>query len=232
MINTTIRKKTVAEAVHSPEFFEVFLVDENPVDNLVHARIFQKASFSSKLYPFQRMEYVLDKIKKRVKWSIPLPGLMIVSIDFRNTLEFVKFYHQLQDIPGANEIKLVLMSCLADIKYFKPLTEANIDLTLLAKPLSKEKIIELIHLKSIIMPENTGHPNEVPVTKKAYSNEDITVYWQPHLCTHSGNCIRQLPQVFDIQKKPWINVKNERSEKIAATVKACPSGALSFEKNK
>ncbi len=230
MRDTITQKKTGKDKAHSPGFFEVFLVDENPVDNLVHAKIFQKAGFAIKLYAFRRMEYVLDKIRKRVKWDIPLPDLMIVSIDFRNTIEFVKSYHQLKDIPNTDKTRIVLMSCLAEIKYFKPLMEANIELALIAKPLCKEKIVEMIPPKYTTMPKTINHPNEVPISKKSYTNEDITVYWQPHLCAHSGNCIRQLPRVFDIEKRPWINLHHESPENIINAVKACPSGALSFEK--
>jgi len=63
---------------------------------------------------------------------------------------------------------------------------------------------------------------------KKYSNGEITVVWQSGLCTHSGNCFRGLPQVFDPRKQPWITPDNATSEQIIAQVKRCPSGALSI----
>jgi uncharacterized Fe-S cluster protein YjdI len=66
------------------------------------------------------------------------------------------------------------------------------------------------------------------VTKK-YSNGDVTVVWQSAKCIHSGNCVRNLPEVFKPQSSPWINVDNASSEAIVAAVAKCPSGALSIQ---
>jgi uncharacterized Fe-S cluster protein YjdI len=65
---------------------------------------------------------------------------------------------------------------------------------------------------------------------KEYSNGEITVVWQSGKCIHSGNCVRNLPDVFQPNKQPWINVANAGSEAIVATVAKCPSGALSIKK--
>jgi uncharacterized Fe-S cluster protein YjdI len=64
--------------------------------------------------------------------------------------------------------------------------------------------------------------------KKKYSNGEVEVLWQSHLCTHSGVCFRGLPEVFDPRKKPWVTPENATSEQIVAQVKKCPSGALSI----
>ncbi|MBS1525679.1 MAG: (4Fe-4S)-binding protein [Bacteroidetes bacterium] len=69
------------------------------------------------------------------------------------------------------------------------------------------------------------------ITKK-YENGEITVTWQPHLCAHSGNCVRGLPAVFDNTAKPWINIHKADSNAIIDQVKRCPSGALSVTQNK
>jgi len=67
--------------------------------------------------------------------------------------------------------------------------------------------------------------------KKEYKNKDITVVWQPDLCFHSENCIKGSPQVFDMNRRPWIDLSTESTNKIIETVKKCPSGALSFYSN-
>src|SRR5262245_5839910 len=64
---------------------------------------------------------------------------------------------------------------------------------------------------------------------KRYSNGEITVVWQPHLCIHSANCARGLPQVFDPRRRPWIDPRAATSAEIVAQVGRCPSGALSIE---
>lgn len=66
---------------------------------------------------------------------------------------------------------------------------------------------------------------------KNYSNGEITVVWQSGKCTHSGNCVRNLPQVFNTRERPWIKVANASTAEIIATVNKCPSGALSIIKN-
>lgn len=67
--------------------------------------------------------------------------------------------------------------------------------------------------------------------KKKYTNGEITVVWEPEKCIHSMICFNGLPQVFDPQKRPWVNIEGAKSDEIAEQVKACPSGALSFYQN-
>ena len=35
-----------------------------------------------------------------------------------------------------------------------------------------------------------------------YTNGEIVVVWQPHLCIHSGVCVRMLPEVYNPQERP------------------------------
>ena len=37
---------------------------------------------------------------------------------------------------------------------------------------------------------------------KKYSNDDITVVWEPAKCIHSAICFNGLSQVFDPNKRP------------------------------
>ncbi|MFY7899197.1 MAG: (4Fe-4S)-binding protein [Chitinophagaceae bacterium] len=67
--------------------------------------------------------------------------------------------------------------------------------------------------------------------KKEYSNNEITVVWQPNKCIHSAKCWRGddgLISVFNPRNKPWININGANSEAIINKIKQCPSGALSF----
>jgi uncharacterized Fe-S cluster protein YjdI len=66
---------------------------------------------------------------------------------------------------------------------------------------------------------------------RKYSNEEITVLWQPKKCTHSANCVKSLRPVFDPKRQPWIEMDNGTTEEIITTVNNCPSGALSFTFN-
>ncbi|WP_211196223.1 (4Fe-4S)-binding protein [Flavobacterium sp. H122] len=70
--------------------------------------------------------------------------------------------------------------------------------------------------------------------KKEYTNGEITVVWQPQKCIHSTICWKGekgLSQVFNPQKKPWINIDGSDSQIIMEKIDQCPSGALSYYKN-
>jgi len=69
-------------------------------------------------------------------------------------------------------------------------------------------------------------------TIKKYTNGEITVVWQPDKCIHSANCLNGLPEVFDPDKRPWVNILGADTERIIEQVKKCPSGALSYFINK
>jgi uncharacterized Fe-S cluster protein YjdI len=62
---------------------------------------------------------------------------------------------------------------------------------------------------------------------KEYTNGEITVVWQPHMCIHSKICWKGLLPVFDPRRKPWVDMDAVSSERIVAQVNQCPSGALS-----
>ena len=61
---------------------------------------------------------------------------------------------------------------------------------------------------------------------QTYKSPDITVTFDPTVCTHSGACVRGLPSVFDIRQKRWIRLEGASPDEIDAQVARCPSGAL------
>lgn len=63
---------------------------------------------------------------------------------------------------------------------------------------------------------------------KEYTNGEIIVEWRSELCNHSGICLSELPSVFDVLDRPWINMKGASTEEIMATVDACPTRALAW----
>jgi uncharacterized Fe-S cluster protein YjdI len=66
---------------------------------------------------------------------------------------------------------------------------------------------------------------------KHYTNSEITVVWQPGLCTHSKNCWKGLIAVFNPKEQPWIKMEAGSTDDIIAQVNKCPSGALTFYRN-
>lgn len=63
---------------------------------------------------------------------------------------------------------------------------------------------------------------------KEYRSKDIVVYWEPDRCSHSAVCLNQLPQVFDLHQRPWVNIEAASPEDIIRTIDNCPSGALKY----
>lgn len=64
---------------------------------------------------------------------------------------------------------------------------------------------------------------------KRYSKGELTVVWKPKLCIHSEKCFKGLANVFDPNRRPWINLDNADTEAIKEQVRLCPSGALSYD---
>ncbi|MCK9612550.1 MAG: SDR family NAD(P)-dependent oxidoreductase [Bacteroidales bacterium] len=63
---------------------------------------------------------------------------------------------------------------------------------------------------------------------KHYSNGEITIVWTPKLCTHVAYCFTELPEVFDISERPWINPLGATTKRIIQQVERCPTGALTY----
>ncbi|MDX2046151.1 MAG: (4Fe-4S)-binding protein [Chitinophagaceae bacterium] len=64
-----------------------------------------------------------------------------------------------------------------------------------------------------------------------YTNGEVTVLWKPEVCIHSAVCIKGLPGVFNVQRKPWIDMSLSDTKGIVEQVRKCPSGALSYVMN-
>ena len=64
--------------------------------------------------------------------------------------------------------------------------------------------------------------------RKSYAGKRITIHDNRALCAHAGACTDNLKSVFRMHAKPWIDPDGAAAEEIVATIRKCPSGALSY----
>ncbi|MFI6873563.1 (4Fe-4S)-binding protein [Streptomyces sp. NPDC050400] len=67
------------------------------------------------------------------------------------------------------------------------------------------------------------------MTRKPYPGNLVTVTFDGQRCLHAAECVRGLPQVFDTERRPWIQPDAAPADEVAAVVRRCPSGALRYE---
>ena len=56
----------------------------------------------------------------------------------------------------------------------------------------------------------------------------LQVLWDATRCIHTGICLQRLPEVFDVNARPWVDLTGAEGEAIAETIRACPTGALRY----
>ncbi|MCP5420708.1 MAG: CDGSH iron-sulfur domain-containing protein [Gammaproteobacteria bacterium] len=60
--------------------------------------------------------------------------------------------------------------------------------------------------------------------------EHVIVRYVAKRCIHAAECVKGLPQVFDVKRKPWIDANAASADAIAEVISRCPSGALQLER--
>lgn len=61
---------------------------------------------------------------------------------------------------------------------------------------------------------------------RVYSHGPLTVEWWADRCVHCEHCVTSLPAVFNLERRPWVDLSGADSSKILEACEACPSKAL------
>ena len=63
---------------------------------------------------------------------------------------------------------------------------------------------------------------------RSYPGPGITIHDNRSICAHAAHCTDGAPTVFKYGEKPWIDPAGAPAAAIVATIRCCPSGALSY----
>lgn len=66
---------------------------------------------------------------------------------------------------------------------------------------------------------------------KEYPAPGITIWFDKIRCRHFAECLRGLPEVFEVGRKPWVRPELGEPSEIARVVRLCPTGALHYRLN-
>ncbi len=76
--------------------------------------------------------------------------------------------------------------------------------------------------------ENDINKVTIKDKRRDYPGKEITIHDNRKICSHAAECVNNLPPVFKLGSRPWINADGSGLQDIINTIRKCPSGALSY----
>lgn len=117
-------------------FDAVFLVDDDPINNLINRRLLGKTGISSRIEEFQGGQDALEKINE-LHPGVSLLIFLDINMPVLNGWEFLNRY--LKTYPDRND-KIVILSSSIDFQDRQKADEYPIVSGFLEKPLTTDKI--------------------------------------------------------------------------------------------
>lgn len=78
--------------------------------------------------------------------------------------------------------------------------------------------------------EDRGGTPEGPDRLFSYDGAEVSVTFNPRLCSHAAECGRLASHIFNPSQKPWVLPDKGTVAEVEAVVTACPSGALALKR--
>lgn len=63
---------------------------------------------------------------------------------------------------------------------------------------------------------------------RTYESDDLVVEYDVKRCIHAAECVHGLPDVFDPERRPWIDPTEAAAADVVRVVERCPTGALHY----
>ena len=82
--------------------------------------------------------------------------------------------------------------------------------------------------QNVNLNENDTNKLTIKNKRRDYVGKEITIHDNRKICSHAKECVNNLPSVFKLRSKPWIDSDGSKMQDIINTVRKCPSGALSY----
>lgn len=117
-------------------FDAIFLVDDDPINNLINNRLLNKVKVTEKIEEFLEGQYAIERISQ-----IPLDKNILIFLDINmpvmNGWEFLTIY---QDTFTGRNDKIIILSSSIDFQDRQKAQEFSIVSDFLEKPLTLDKI--------------------------------------------------------------------------------------------
>src|SRR4051812_48535803 len=92
-------------------FNTAMLIDDNPIDNFIHTRLFHLYRFSERNLVYNNCRPALEYLTEHQNDISRLPELIVLDLPAMNGLEFLSAFNRLSDLVKSHCRVVILSSC-------------------------------------------------------------------------------------------------------------------------